>query len=162
LTLAHKEAFALMKYADEHGNYELIWNSRDGVTPFIVHLRNGNEAMHVEWQHDSYQPRRVPHIGDRIFVDLTIERASELAARVVERDWNDAGTSGDGEIRWEPMSKRWSSKEEAIAEIAKGFHDHGGAPGKSPDLVEVTPEMQRPFVERANIAALAMRSGRFA
>lgn len=163
----YKEALCLMKYADEHGNSELVWNSRDGVTPFIIHLRNGNEAQHVEWQRDSYQPHRVPHIGDRIFVNLTMDRAREMAARVVERDWDDAGTSGDGSIKWEPMSKRHASKEQAITDIAKGLYEYGD-PGKGPDLVEVTPELQRPFVERANIASLGRRSnlqggsGRFA
>jgi hypothetical protein len=67
------------------------------------------------------------------------------------------------------MCQRYASKDEAIADIAKALHEYGGQAGKSPDLVEVTPERQRPFVERANIAALgrsSMRSmggsGRFA
>ena len=30
----HKEAYMLMNYRCECGHHELIWNSRDGVTPF--------------------------------------------------------------------------------------------------------------------------------
>jgi hypothetical protein len=35
----HREAFMLMKYVSEGGtDVKLIWNSRDGVTPFQVHI----------------------------------------------------------------------------------------------------------------------------
>jgi hypothetical protein len=38
-TFQHKEAFMLMRYVSDGGTDEkLIWNSRDGVTPFQVHI----------------------------------------------------------------------------------------------------------------------------
>jgi hypothetical protein len=45
--LQHKEAFMLMLYRSEGGTDEkLIWNSRDGVTPFTVHI-DGLKYDHV-------------------------------------------------------------------------------------------------------------------
>jgi hypothetical protein len=39
--LLHAEAFKLMKYVSEGGTETLmIWNSRDGVTPFVCYVRN--------------------------------------------------------------------------------------------------------------------------
>jgi len=32
----HVEAFCLMHYACDCGHHEVIWNSRDGVTPFTA------------------------------------------------------------------------------------------------------------------------------
>ena len=37
----HAEAFCLMKYRCEKcGQAEVVWNSRDGVTPFIINCEN--------------------------------------------------------------------------------------------------------------------------
>lgn len=80
----HPEAFCLMTYqADDGSETETIWNSRDGVTPFGLTLRSGKPARHINWQGDVYAPNHVPKPGDRIFVDLTEERARQNALRMV-------------------------------------------------------------------------------
>lgn len=84
----HAEAFMVMTYqSDDKRDDERIWNSRDGVTPFVIILRNGKQARHVMWEMDSYEPEHKPEIGDRIFVDMTEERAKVLALEIADRDW---------------------------------------------------------------------------
>lgn len=81
----HAEAFCLMQYqADDGSETELIWNSRDGVTPFVITLRSGKQARHVNWGQDVYAPDHRPLPGDRIFADLTAQRARQHATRMVE------------------------------------------------------------------------------
>jgi hypothetical protein len=70
----HNEAFCLMKYATKDGaEVEWIWNSRDGVTPFVVHSRSGQEMSHVQWQFDRRLPNYEPLAGERVFVDMSPE-----------------------------------------------------------------------------------------
>lgn len=79
---SHGEAFMVMTYrADDGSEEERIWNSRDGVTPFMITLRSGKQASHVDWYRDEYRPDYVPAPGSRMFVDMTEERARELARR---------------------------------------------------------------------------------
>ena len=54
----HPEAFMIMTYrADDGIEEERIWNSRDGVTPFVITLRNGKQATHVDWGQDQRMAR---------------------------------------------------------------------------------------------------------
>lgn len=64
----HAEAFCLMTYrADDGSEEEVIWNSRDGVTPFTVRLLSGKTATHVNWAADRAVPdHRLKH-GERYF-----------------------------------------------------------------------------------------------
>lgn len=123
-THKHVEAYKLMKYASDDGSLvEMIWNSRDGVTPFILFRDEGKtELRHVEWHKDVYAPHWIPAIGSRIFVDLTPEKAKEYATRRIEQCWDDP------EVR-----ARWPSKEAAIEEAAKDML-HGG---EAPDVIVV-------------------------
>lgn len=133
---AHAEAFALMLYANEDGSaWEWIWNSRDGVTPFIVSVRlrevfdpydARQRLTHVHFDRDRYVPDYVPQPGERVFVSMTRERARELATLHVERHWDDP----------KYPRARYASKEEAIAAIASEYFGNGN----NPDLVEVGPE----------------------
>ena len=77
----HAEAFCHMTYECEKcGFREIIWNSRDGVTPFIISCRKcGNVSQHTDWQDDIYDPTYRPAIGDRIFINITREKAEEYA-----------------------------------------------------------------------------------
>lgn len=58
----HSEAFHLMQYQNERtGEIEWVWNSRDGVTPFIIHSRDGKDSMqHIAWKQDIYAPDHNP------------------------------------------------------------------------------------------------------
>lgn len=89
-TYKHKEAFCLMLYRDSQGNEEIIWNSRDGVTPFIVTSKQGYEAQHVEWRKDKFAPDHKPQPGDRIFTDGTPKIIAKSAKDYVAKYWNDA------------------------------------------------------------------------
>lgn len=113
-----------MRYrADDGTEDELIWNSRDGVTPFCITLRSGKEATHVDWAADRYLPDYRPPLGSRIFVDLTESRARASARRNAEMYW----------ARDVAARERYASADE-LAEIL--FHGYYGQPG-TPDLIEV-------------------------
>lgn len=85
----HVEALCLMKYAAvkievdgfKQGRVtvgtateiEWIWNSRDGVTPFIIQAFTGAEMKHVDWHEDAFLPNYVPLVGSRAFVGAPSE-----------------------------------------------------------------------------------------
>lgn len=117
MSYTHKEAFCLMKYRSDDGTEEeMIWNSRDGVTPFVITLRSGKQAVHVEWKNDLCVPEFIPAPGTRIFADLTEERATEFAR--------------DSLIR---HPRRGVTIKELVKEYMR--------PG-APDLIEVTGETE--------------------
>lgn len=123
---AHAEAFCLMTYeADDGSEREVIWNSRDGVTPFVITLRSGKTARHVDWHADRRVVDHRPAPGSRMFVDLTPERALERARRNAAGWWADdiAG-----------CRSRWDSEEAMAQDLAKEYLHPAG----SPDLVEVS------------------------
>ena len=82
----HKEAYCLMYYRCEKcGELERLWNSRDGVTPFVIGCRYcGGEAVHIMWQYDRCVPDYKPKPAERIFIDMTKERAEEIAKKRIE------------------------------------------------------------------------------
>lgn len=131
------EAYCLMLYRDSAGNEEWIWNSRDGVTHFIVQSRQGFEANHVEWHWNLFRPYHVPAVGYRIFVTTTPERARERAEAWYDRFEADTAWGAD-------FLKRHPDREKAIAskvqEILEYMAPH------SPDLIEVTEEVRKQFL----------------
>lgn len=133
----HVEAFRLMLYVSDDGEIvETVWNSRDGVTPFVIGARGleGVTMKHDLWSGDPYAPEHVPNVGDRIFVDLTAERAHVLADRLADLD----GVAAE-------------EREELVSALAESWLKKGGAP----DLIEVTPELQRQFLELRRQRSLA-------
>lgn len=134
---SHAEAFALMQYRDkETGEIELIWNSRDGVTPFIVLSRAGNHSQHVNWRGDERKPDHVPEIGDRIFVDLTMEVAVEFQRKRF---------AGSPEMA-ERLRDHYGEDDETI--IQKLVEDMM-EPGGQPDVLVVTEEVRERFLTKA-------------
>lgn len=120
----HGEAFKLMTYrADDGSEEEVIWNSRDGVTPFVITLRSGKQATHVNWAGDMYAPDHQPQQGDRIFVDLTPARKRQHVRRQAQRYW-DTNAAG--------ARDQFASVDE-LAELLAG---ESLTPGE-PDLIEV-------------------------
>jgi hypothetical protein len=112
----HAEAFCLMKYRSDDGTEEeLIWNSRDGVTPFTITLRSGKRATHADWQNDRRLPDYQPPAGSRIFVDLTPERAREIAERNVD------------------IYPQYGNRKRAVEELAADYLQPG-----TPDIVEAS------------------------
>jgi hypothetical protein len=94
VVLQHGEAFALMKYQNKvTGRVEWLWNSRDGVTPFLIddplcpeghreryRQRQANKNFdprkepdpgllaHADWHEDAFVPNFVPTEGTRMFM----------------------------------------------------------------------------------------------
>lgn len=130
---AHKEAFCLMQYYDEkNGTLELLWNSRDGVTPFCIGSRDGLSTMHhVNWNLDECRPGHTPKAGDRIFVDLNLEHALPFSREYVEKHWE----HGEYPMKDHPLFVLMT-KDEAI-----GYHAATTVgDGKNPHVITVTDE----------------------
>ncbi len=111
----HSEAFCLMKYeCDTCGRGEFLWNSRDGVTPFIINCswegapnRCAGQMNHINWQQDRREPafgsKLTPRTEMRIFVDAADQRAhrkvAAAARRYVDRWWNESSNHGSKTMR---------------------------------------------------------------
>lgn len=91
----YKEAFCLMWYVSNgfqvpgifgppRKNIIRIWNSRNGVTPFIVYF-NGLEYQHEWWQLDEPKPDYKLKHGDLFFRDATFEECEGFAKRRLEK-----------------------------------------------------------------------------
>jgi hypothetical protein len=116
----HNEAFCLMKYATKDGaEVEWIWNSRDGVTPFVVHSRSGQEMSHVQWQFDRRLPNYEPLAGERVFVDVSPGYAELLAHQRVDEWW---------EHPEYPMSRAYEDKGEAVRAMTAEYLGDGDRP----------------------------------
>lgn len=145
----YNEAYCLMQYQDEvTGEIEWLWNSRDGVTPFMVRSRKGNMSKHINWGEDRRATDHVPEVGDRIFVDLDEQTARALAASTVERDWDHPEY---------PMRDAYDSKKQAIKALAEAYVGNGN----EPHIVVVNSEMKKRFEERGG-PATTMAGTRFA
>jgi len=137
----HAEAFCLMRYeADDGSEDEIIWNSRDGVTPFVITLRSGKTARHVDWQNDRYAPDHIPQPGDRIFVDLTPDRALESTRRMVERWWDDPDMPMKDHPHLGPMGREGAARHLALGQLETPGSEPGQETSGQPDLVEVAAE----------------------
>lgn len=117
----YKEAFCLMLYRCDACNcIELLWNSRNGVTPFCVRCRQCPGGMtHANWELDKRMPNYKPHTGQRVFVDLTEEKCRKYTAKKVDAFWNDGNF---------PMSEMFATKEEGIEALMKDFSSDKGEP----------------------------------
>ena len=79
----HAEAFFHMQYVGQNGNNSIslvIWNSRDGVTPFMTYSREyGIQLQHVQWGKDVFDKDYKPKKGDLIWASHNEQTAKELA-----------------------------------------------------------------------------------
>lgn len=117
----HKEAFCLMIYrCNVCGRVEKLWNSRDGVTPFIIGCRFcGGEAMHIMWNSDMCVPDYEPHPRQRIFVDMTKEKATEIAEKIIKMR--------------EPNKIQETEKEQMLKNLIERIY----VDGKAPDIITI-------------------------
>lgn len=130
----HGEAFMLMLYAsDDKSAMELLWNSRDGVTPFMLDHASGKLMQHVAWQKDVRIERFLPPVGMRVFVDLTREKAEAFASKWAEEHW------GNPEDEY-ALCHLYATKEEAEAAWIKREMEE--RPGQ-PDVVVVDEAFQK-------------------
>ena len=82
----HIEAFCLMRYqCNRCTHHEIIWNSRDGVTPFGLACPSCGEAtlFHVYFGLDKYAPDHKPWKGQKVWETMTEIQATALARRNV-------------------------------------------------------------------------------
>lgn len=90
------DAYAVMRFVglDDPAEVEEIWNSRDGVTPYVVLLASGRPGTHAEWSSMVARPDYEPPPGSRVFVDLTEGIARTNAEAYVRKIWDDKGAEG--------------------------------------------------------------------
>jgi len=129
----HAEAYCLMMYKCLTCGYmERIWNSRDGVTPFMVGCErcraNGvartlSEGMmqHVAWEADMFAPDYLPEEGQRVFVTMTKEINNVFTRARVRRQWD----MGEEPYR---MCDTWDSQAEAVEALCRDFDEEYGEP----------------------------------
>ncbi|HZG00741.1 MAG TPA: hypothetical protein VEY71_07050 [Chitinophagales bacterium] len=81
----HAEAFCWMYYANKELTFgRWIFNSRDGVTPFITFI-DGVEVVHTAFRHDLRVPQYQPREGDLVWRDTTVQEAVEFMERQLTR-----------------------------------------------------------------------------
>jgi hypothetical protein len=82
----HGEAFMLMTYRCGCGHCEVIWNSRDGVTPFCMDCPSCGEASlrHAMWSRDRYMPEHKLHPRQRFWRDGTPDEAEAIMRDRIE------------------------------------------------------------------------------
>ena len=116
----HGEAFCLMTYRSDDGFLsEILWNSRDGVTPFVISSVDGRKLTHVDWEHDKYSPDFKPPSGMRVFVNATKELVTPKLNEYIDKIWDDPTY---------PASKRWETKQECFDALLPDWLHGGEAP----------------------------------
>jgi hypothetical protein len=77
------DAFMLMTYFCSCGHREVIWNSRDGITPFAMGCPSCGEPtlQHIHWSSDVRAPNHVPHHGQGVWRDGTVEDAVAIMTK---------------------------------------------------------------------------------
>lgn len=137
----HAEAFCHMNYKAQDESYQLlsIWNSRDGVTPFVINWE-GVEYQHIEWGADRYDPNHLVAAGDLIFVD------SQLDDLVADRlDWLVRHLDGEGFDEMLRSEYDWDGRDDTLPALVRriaqnDLTEHGAPP---PRLIKVTAEFAR-------------------
>jgi hypothetical protein len=113
-----------MQYkCDQCGHLEVLWNSRDGVTPFTIPCGNcGKSSTHVDWNRDTRAVGFLPQLDDdaRVFVDVTKERAVEFATRRMLLFVDDPNYPAPPKD-----SPEWNR---LIAQLTEDFYHNGEAP----------------------------------
>jgi hypothetical protein len=139
----HLEGFCLMNYASEGGHMkELLWNSRDGVTPFVILTRGGTELSHVRFKDDLQAPGHLPAVGSRVFVDATLDDFRKGLRNRFEGYLDRDGTvTGDLADRFPGMTV------DQIVEVLVGA-EFGRNEGQ-PHVEIVTPSMLEEFKKTA-------------
>lgn len=105
--MSHAEAFKLMQYDSDDGTEtEVLWNSRNGVTPFVLTLRSGKQGTHARWSDDVLCNETMARaLGVRWFSDHTEETARPAAIAYVEKFWDREDL---------PMQEMWADKGTAV------------------------------------------------
>lgn len=121
LVYHYGEAFCLMQYDSDDGTEtEVIWNSRDGVSPFTIPLKSGKVGSHARWEEDVRACENMARaLGVRWFVDATRKNLADSAVRWVEKYWDDPEY---------PMSLRYETEEVAREAMLDAWLEQPGSP----------------------------------
>lgn len=108
----HQEAFCLMTYRCKQClKEEVLWNSRDGVTPYIIRCQAcGGESSHINFEKDKRELNYFPPSGSRVFVNLTHDRYLIYVRAKVQAFWEADHMS---------FRERFGSKEAAYEALSK-------------------------------------------
>lgn len=99
---------------------EMLWNSRDGVTPFMIGCQKCSGMMkHIDWDKDDCNPDYLPVRGQRVFVDMTPQINKILWRMNVRVNWE------GGKF---PMKERFENPIEAVKELSGTFDPEKGEP----------------------------------
>ena len=94
---------------------ELLWNSRDGVAPFVIKCPTcGSESTHIDFGSDLFSKDYIPLNDSRVFVDLTLEKYRKNKRKYINKYWNNGIY---------PISKRWNTREDALDALTKDYHN---------------------------------------
>ncbi len=126
MSYEHAEAFNLMKYKCETCNVvQTLWNSRDGVTPYIVNCKQCNgKSVHLIGQ-DTHDPEFGNKLREgmfpsmRVFVNMTKEKAMTFAERRLK-----AFESS----KYAPPAEGTSEREELLTNVTEDIYHSGEAP----------------------------------
>jgi len=113
----HAEAFCLMQYETKDKLLrEVVWNSRDGVTPFGFDSDKGLGTLyHVDFKLDRCLPNYTPVKGQLVFVNATPELVMPKVHERVEQSWAVA-------------KERFNSKREMIQYLVRDWVGDGDRP----------------------------------
>lgn len=126
LIFDHIEAFSLMQYrCEDCGQVELIYNGRDGVTPFGTSCDHNDckgSKTHINFKRDFRLPIVHEEVkGRRVWISLRMKTAIKWAEKKVEMYWD------HGQY---PMTDNYESKTHAQFEMLTSLNV-----GVEPELV---------------------------
>lgn len=101
----HAEAFKLMTYKCQSCmEAEIVWNSRDGVTPMFLGCRSCDRGMmaHIIYSEEQYAPDHKLEPGQRYFADISVKKAKRIAK---EKGYSLGEVLQAGDILTEPLKK---------------------------------------------------------
>lgn len=101
--LNHAEAYMVMTYiCDQCGAEERVWNSRDGVVPFVIQcVRCDGYKVHRNFNQDIFDPKYYEKllVGDRYFKKATIKEHKEKVNKRINKLIESAKESEKENIR---------------------------------------------------------------
>lgn len=121
--LKHAEAYCHMRYRCTAGHSTSIWNSRDGVTPFVCGCPVAEcaaEAKHIDFHLDNLDPDYRLRVGDYFWRDGTFGEMLNIVKQRIPTNPEDL----------QSLMKSFGVTSEAkLADVwAKQQHDGGGWP----------------------------------
>jgi hypothetical protein len=109
----HVEAFCIMTYKCTNplcGRVEVLWNSRDGVTPFTIGCSACHGIMeHVYWDMDRRDLNYAPRDDQRVFIDMTEKHKRAYAEALL------------AQVRKDGVQEQDQSDEELIKKFMGSF-----------------------------------------